>query len=284
MRYATITATSNPHIKEAVAIREKRKKYGHDAFLLEGPHLVEMALRSGTPMQEIFFTGDYASHGGGDQLLRQAARTGTRMFQVTGPILARLSDTETPQGIVAIASYRPISLDAITPRKVPLFAVIDGIQDPGNLGTIIRTADAAGADAVILLPGSCDAFMPKAIRSSAGSLLTVPIVYSDHHALVPLLRKRSVRLCVTDVHASPTLYSADLSGPLAFVFGNEAHGASEEILRAADIRVKIPIFGKAESLNVAAAAAVCMYEAVRQRTTIPHDRAKAEGAMKPQKR
>jgi TrmH family RNA methyltransferase len=265
MRHPTITATSNPHIKEAMAVREKRKKYGHDAFLLEGPHLVEMALRSGTPLHKIFFTGDYASHGGGDHLLRQAARTGAQLFQVTGQILSRLSDTETPQGIIALASYRPIPLDAAAPREASLFAVIDGIQDPGNLGTIIRTADAAGADAVILLPGSCDAFMPKTIRSSAGSLLTVPIAYSDRQTLLPLLRKRSVRLCVTDVHASATIYSADLSGPLAFVFGNEAHGASEEILRAADTRVRIPIFGKAESLNVAAAAAICMFEAVRQR-------------------
>lgn len=265
MRYTIIESPANPRIRGAAALKEKRKRSGHDAFLIEGAHLIETALRSGIVMEKVFFTEDYASSREGKRILRQIAGAGAQMFRINSRTLSKLSDTDTPQGIIAIALYRPFTLDTISPEGTPLFAVLDGIQDPGNLGTIIRTADAAGADAVILLPGTCDAFAPKSIRSTAGSIFNIPLIYSDHNTLKQWLSERSIAVVVPDVHATMSIYKADLSRPLAFVFGNEAHGASEEIKREANTLVKIPLLGKAESLNVAASAAICMYEAVRQR-------------------
>ncbi|MGD0885777.1 MAG: RNA methyltransferase [Thermodesulfovibrionales bacterium] len=266
MRYLDITSRSNPHIREAATIKGKKGRHKHDAFLIEGPHLLQMALRSGIAVQKVFFTEEHLATKEGERLVRQILRTGAELFRISGQILSKLSDTETPQGIVAIASHRPFSLDQLGLKEPALLVVIDGIRDPGNLGTLIRTADAAGVDAVIILPGTCDAFMPKAIRSTAGSIFNIPLVYPEAGELMRWLQERSIKTLVADVHATQSLYEADLSRPLAFVFGNEAAGVHEGLRREADAGVKIPLSGKAESLNVAISAAICLYEAVRQRS------------------
>ncbi|HAM49712.1 MAG TPA: RNA methyltransferase [Nitrospiraceae bacterium] len=265
MRYIEITSRSNPHIREAVTVKGKRP-HKYDAFLIEGPHLLQMAFQARIVIQKIFFTEEYLSTKEGTQLLRQISRTGAELFRINRHILSRLSDTETPQGIVAMASCRPLSLDELRLRDPALLIVIDGVQDPGNLGTIIRTSDAAGVDALILLPGTCDVFMPKVLRATAGSIFNVPLVYSETGELMRWLQEKSIKALVTDVKASQNLYEADLTQPLAFVFGHEATGVTEKLKRQADVLVKIPLFGEAESLNVAISAAICMYEAVRQRT------------------
>ncbi|HXX58883.1 MAG TPA: RNA methyltransferase [Thermodesulfovibrionales bacterium] len=270
MRYTDIASTSNPRVKEAVAVREKRRKYKHEAFLIEGPHLVEMALQSGTSLKRVFFTEEFASLRQRTRLLKELTKHGAEMFRITAHVLSMLSDTEAPQGIIATASYEPSALDTLPVLENPLLVILDGIQDPGNLGTIIRTSDAAGADGVIMLPETCDAFMPKALRSSAGSIFNLPIVYSEAATLIPWLRGKSVCLSVADVKATTEIYQADLSQPLAFVFGNEAHGVSDILKKEASLLIRIPIFGKAESLNVATSAAICLYEAVRQRTFSKH--------------
>ena len=147
----------------------------------------------------------------------------------------------------------------------PLLVVSDGIQDPGNLGTIIRTADAAGADGVVILPGTCDVYMQKTIRATAGSLFNIPVTHAAVDELLDWLRAHKINLAVTASGAEKSFFEADLNKPVAFVFGNEAQGVQEDLKRAADMVLSVPIYGKAESLNVAASAAVCLYEAVRQR-------------------
>lgn len=285
----TITSTSNPKIKEVLDIKNRRSKYRHSAFIIEGPHLVEMAILSGCKIKEVFFTHTFASKKEGQKLLRQislstphlppskrGAKEGKQgiaefsgeMFEVTENILRRLADTETPQGIIAIISYTLKNLTEISFRSVPLLVVLDGIQEPGNLGTMIRTADSAGADAVIILKGTCDPFMQKTLRATAGSIFNIPIVYARTEELLEWLKTKKIRLTATAVDSKISLFDADLKTGIAFVFGNEAHGISREIHKNADLLLKIPIFGKAESLNVSASAAICLYEAVRQRTSV----------------
>lgn len=268
MKHGKLESPRNPLIREAVRIKEKRSRYRHEAFLVEGPHLIEMAVASGTEgrralLKQVFYTEEFKkkSH---RPLLDRLFKSGTAVFEVTERILLRLSDTETPQGIVAVASCRALSLDEITVRG--FLVVCDGIQDAGNLGTTIRTADAAAADAVVLLPGTCDAFMPKTLRASAGSIFNIPVVYEERKRLVRWLKDRKIRLAVTAPDAGQSVFDADLGVPLAFVFGNEATGVSPELKKAADLKLKIPVPGKAESLNVASSAAVCLYEALRQRS------------------
>ncbi len=263
MGYTKITSASNKHIRDAVLIRQRRAMLRHTAFLIEGPHILGMAVRAGVQIREIFASEEFINN---NELQAMLKKTTAPVFEVSPHILQKIADTETPQGIVAVAGYKePWRLATLHLTEIPLLVVLDAIQDPGNLGTIIRTADAAGADAVILMPGSCDAFMPKVIRATAGSMFNLPLVYAEPDMLADWLRQKGIRLAVTAAKAEMTIYEADLGSPLAIAFGNEARGISNELGKAADQAFSIPIHGRAESLNVAGAAAICLYEAVRQR-------------------
>ncbi|MDI6801344.1 MAG: RNA methyltransferase [Thermodesulfovibrionales bacterium] len=267
MRFIKITSPANPLIKETLKIKEKRMRYRHEAFLIEGQHLLEAALAaSSVEIKRVFFTEGFLSKKEGQRLLRQISKRDIQLIETSKHILSRLADTETPQGIIATVSIKPIGLEEIRFRDVPSLAICDGIQDPGNLGAIIRISDVAGADAVIILPGTCDVFMPKTIRATAGSLFNIPIVYSEIDALIGYLRDRNIRLYSSDAHAKALIYESDFRQPVAIAFGNEAHGVSEPMLKNAAAVFKIPIIGKAESLNVAMAASICLYEVVRQRS------------------
>jgi TrmH family RNA methyltransferase len=263
IRYQKITSTSNPVIKRAL---QEKKDRGHTTALVEGHRLLEMAFASGAVIRQVFFTVPYKTRHEG--FLQRLSKKAEELTETSDQVLAKLSDTETPQGIVAFATYRTVPLSELSLKGNPLIVVCDGIQDPGNLGTIIRTSDAAGADAVVVLPGTCDALMPKVIRATAGSIFNLPVLNSGPGMLVPWLREKAIALLVTDAHASKSLYDTDLRGPLAFVVGNEAGGVSENLKGRADMVLRIPIPGKAESLNVATSAAVCLYEAVRQRRVL----------------
>jgi TrmH family RNA methyltransferase len=271
MKFIKITSPANPIIKEALKIKEKRSRYRQEAFLIEGVHLLEMALAScNAEIKRVFFIEGFSNKKEGQRLLRQiVARAGHQMpkdffIQVSEQVLYRLADTEMPQGIVAAATYKTVSLEEITFKETPFLVVCDGIQDPGNVGAIIRASDAAGADAVINLPGTCDSFMPKAVRATAGSLFNIPIIYSEQESFFNYLDIKNIMLYAADVHAQVSVYESNFKSPVAIAFGNEAHGVSEALLKRGK-GLKIPIIGKAESLNVAMAASVCLYEIVRQR-------------------
>jgi len=302
MNYIRITSPSNPKIKEVLDIKNRRSKYKGNVFIIEGPHLTEMALASGIGMKEVFFTGAFATKKEGQRLLRQLLKKSNvipakpviqktffqehgatsgldsslrgndeleiEIFEVTEQILKKLTDTETPQGIVAIVSYATKNPDDIIFRSTPMLVIADGVREPGNLGTIIRTSDAAGADAVVILKGTCDAFSQKTIRSTAGSLFNIPIIHSETAKLLSWLKINKIQLAATALDSEKSVFDADLTFPTAFVFGNEAHGISNQMRKNSDLILKIPIHGKAESLNVSAAAAVCLYEAVRQRISV----------------
>ena len=260
MRYKKITSPSNPLVREI--LREKKERKGGN-LIIEGQRLIEMAVASHSPISRVFFTDAFRTKHEG--FLTQLSRRSSELIETSEHVLSKIADTETPQGIIALASYRVRALAEVSLGRNALVVVCDGIRDPGNLGTIIRTADAAGADAVVLLPGTCDPFQAKGIRATAGSIFDLPVVSSGPEAFVGWLRKKSISLIVADVHAPETLYEADMRKSVALAFGNEAAGVSEYLRLNSGRRVRIPIQGKAESLNVAASAAICLYEAVRQR-------------------
>jgi len=266
MNFTKITSHSNPKIKAVVDIRRRKSRIENASFIIEGPHLIEMALNADTSIGEVFFSEAFGRKKEGQKLLKQLSLHTTRIFEVTDGVFHKLAETETPQGIIAVATCSPLSLDQLRVKSNALLVVSDGIQDPGNLGTIIRTADASGADAVIILPGTCDVFMQKTIRATAGSLFNIPIVHASVDELIDWLRAHKINLAVTAADGGQSLFEARLDSPVALVFGNEAHGVQEDLRRAADIMLRIPIYGKAESLNVASAAAACLYEAARQRS------------------
>ncbi len=265
MKYQLITSTSNTHIKETLNIVRKHHRQKPARILIEGLHLIEAALNAGARIEKVFFTESMAGSAEGEKMLGVVPEKRDCFFEVSERVMDRLTGTETPQGIVAVVYWQPPGLGELRMSGRPLITVVDGIQDPGNLGTIIRTSDAAGADAVVLLPGTCDPFMPKPLRASAGSIFNIPVVQTEIGPLSKWMKDRELRLAVTSPDAAESLFDTDLTQSVAFAFGNEAHGVSMLLREAADLAVKIPIYGRAESLNVGSAAAICLYEAARQR-------------------
>jgi TrmH family RNA methyltransferase len=263
MRCKEIISPSNPVVKEALKIKERRADRRSD-FLVEGKHILEMALESGVEIKRVFVTRPFTSKNEG--FLRRVSKKGGELIETTERILSILSDTETPQGVAAVVSYESYDIAGVSLSENPLIMICDGIQDPGNLGTIIRTSDAAGADAVILLPGTCDFLSPKVVRASAGSVFNIPVFSAGTEDVIKQLKERSVSVVISDAKASKSIYEADLGKPVAFALGNEARGVSKGLRAKGDLLLKIPIIGFAESLNVAASAAVFLYETIRQRT------------------
>jgi TrmH family RNA methyltransferase len=257
-----IQSPANPLVKEALRIRDRGARCGRDAFIIEGPNLVAACLAEGrrSGLVRVFATADFIAQN--SALTRRLKKKEVELLEVNPAVLRKLSTTVTPQGIAALAYYRPPVLEALSLKGVTV--VCDGIQDPGNLGAIIRTSDALGCDAVVVLEGSCDPFMPKALRATAGSVFSIPVVPGQRERLPELLRQKGVRLVASDPHGGVPLAGADLSPPVAIAFGSEAAGMSPVIESAAGVRVNIPIRARAESLNVSASAAIVIYEAARQ--------------------
>ena len=208
-------------------------------------------------------------------LLRVAAGDGVRVTLVSDRVAAALSDTVTPQGVVAVVRPDASDIDTVLAANPRLLAVLVGVADPGNAGTVIRTADAVGADAVILAGGSVDPHNPKCVRASAGSLFNLPVVRADSVAtVIDRMHSRSIQVLAATLTDALDLESPQVQSTLgdavAWLFGNEAHGVPDDVSAAADLQVRIPIHGRAESLNLAAAAAICLYATARvQRANQP---------------
>lgn len=269
MQLSSIASTTNPVIKEAVRIRDHHQQFKNEAFFIEGPHLIETALQTdGVVLKQVFSTETFLSRTDGHEVINAAVRRIgdiKRIFQVTDQVMEKLCDTGTPQGVAAVVAMPAVSLPELTLHDAQLLVACDRIQDPGNIGTIIRLADAVKADAVILLPDCANPFSPKAVRSSAGSIFHMPVVFADADMLVGFARDKGLALLVADAQASRTCFSTDLKRPAVLVLGSEAHGVSSSIRGQATDLIGIPMPGRAESLNVAMSAAVILYEALRQR-------------------
>ncbi len=231
-----------------------RKRTG--LFLAEGSNMVEAALARGL-VTDVYVTE--SAHSRFDGLLRS-----TPVHFVTDKAAKSLSDTVTPVGLVAVCAMPTPSLDDVLANSPCLVAVAVETSEPGNAGTLIRLADAMGADAVVLAGHSVDPYNGKCLRASAGSIFALPVLeVADTAALVDDLRTAGLRVLATTLDGELSLDDADLSVPTAWLFGAEAHGLAPDVAALADARVRIPMSGSAESLNVAAAAAICLYESAR---------------------
>jgi TrmH family RNA methyltransferase len=236
--------------------------------LVEGPHAAAAAFASTRYVVDELFVTPAAADRDRD-LLRTAAAAGSRVTLVTDRVAETLSDTVTPQGVVAVVRGDDTGLAEVLAGRPRLLAVLVDVADPGNAGTVIRTSDAVGADGVILAGESVDPLNPKCVRATAGSLFHLPVLRGgDIRLAADALHAAGMRLLATtlDTEAddldSPGVQSL-LAGPVAWLFGNEAHGLPDAVTAAADARVRIPIRGAAESLNLAAAAAICLYMTAR---------------------
>lgn len=253
-----ITSVRNPKVAAAVRLKKRAFRERDRRFLAEGAQAVSEALGHPPALITLFHTDHEHA------LIRRAGGAGVELVHVSEDVMRRLTSTVTPQGLVGVAPFVDVALDTLT--QPACVAVLHEVRDPGNAGTVLRSADAAGADAVVFTGSSVDAYNPKTVRASAGSLFHVPLVRGvGTEEAVEVLRDRGCRILAMAADGDQDLYQLDLTRPIAFLFGNEARGLPRETLTLTDDTVRVPIPGKAESLNLAAAATVCLFEWARQR-------------------
>ncbi len=256
----------SPRVKAARQLGKKAFRERARSFLAEGPQAVREALRQPGVVTELFVTGP-----GSDRhpdIVGQAASQGVAVHEVSGDVMAELAQTITPQGLLGVCRFVDVPLESVLRGAPRLVAVLANVRDPGNAGTVLRTADAAGADGVIFASASVDPYNSKCVRSSAGSLFHLPVtVGAPLAAAMTGVREAGLQVLAADGSAKRYVDAADgpdLTRPTAWLFGNEAWGLPRELLDLADDVVAVPIYGRAESLNLAAAAAVCLYASARR--------------------
>ena len=256
-----LTSLQNTRVKAAVRLRERRHRDREGLMLVEGYAELTLAIDAGVKPITLFVTGQNA----GEALAARCAELGAEVLEVTTEVFAKLAYREHPDGWLAVSRTPETTLERLELSERPLVLVIDGVEKPGNLGAMLRTADAAGADAVILSDAGTDPFNPNVVRASKGTVFSVPLAVAGPNRAIEWLGQRDVPIVVASPESSAAHTDAELGGSVALVVGAEDAGVSAAWREAATVAVTIPMAGRVNSLNVATAAALLLYEAVRQR-------------------
>ena len=256
----------SPRLKAARRLNKRAFRQRERAFLAEGPQAVAEAFHCGAQVTDLFVTVPARTRH--RDLVAEIAAAGIPVHVVSGEVMDELAQTVTPQGLLAVCGFVDVPLAEVARAAPALVALLANVRDPGNAGTVLRTADAAGAHAVVFADASVDPYNGKCVRASAGSLFHLPVVAGTRlEDAVVTLREAGLRIVAADGRAGRSLddpeVRARLAGPTAWMFGNEAWGLPPELVALADEPVAVPIYGRAESLNLAAAAAVCLYASAR---------------------
>jgi RNA methyltransferase, TrmH family len=263
----------SPRLKAARRLTKRAFRQRERAFLAEGPQAVAEAFHCGASVTDLFVTVPARSRH--DDLVTAIGAAGIPVHVVNGDVMDELAQTVTPQGLLAVCGFVDVPLAEITSGPPPrLVTLLANVRDPGNAGTVLRTADASGAQAVVFADASVDPYNGKCVRASAGSLFHLPVVAgAGLEDAVGALRQAGLRIVAADGRAGRPLddpeVQARLAEPTAWMFGNEAWGLPPELVALADEPVAVPIYGRAESLNLAAAAAVCLYASARAQRARP---------------
>lgn len=263
-----ITSLTNPRIKHAVALRDKKTRDADDLMLVEGYDDLSLAVTCLPGLRALFFCPALIKLAADDAQAFRAtcSRAGAELIEVTEPVFRKIAYRDGPDGWLAVAPRPAFALDRLPPLKEhPLLIVAERVEKPGNLGAILRTADAAGADAVIVCDPIADLTNPNVVRASIGALFSVPVATASNAETLAWLRARGIALLATTPAATQSFTDLDLTGPLAILVGEEKYGLSRFWLEQADVRALIPMSGKVNSLNVSVSAALLVYEAVKQR-------------------
>jgi RNA methyltransferase, TrmH family len=262
-----LTSSQNPKIKEALKLRERRARDATGLFLIEGYRELKMALQCSVVIQRLFFAPDFFLGVNEEDLLRQATLQGSEIYRCPAHLFEKLSYRDRPDGLLAIALQMRHTLSELMAqfKKDPFLIVAESIEKPGNLGTILRSADAAGVDGVIVSDRCTDIYNPNVVRASVGTLFTRPVVEAKGEEILHALQTKKIKIVAATPSASVSFTEANLLGPIAIVVGTEQLGLSDPWLKVADLQVSIPMHGSADSLNVAVATTLLLYEVLRQR-------------------
>ncbi|ELC8386133.1 RNA methyltransferase [Clostridium perfringens] len=251
-----IESKNNNLFKEIKKLKEKKHRIKSNKYLIEGLRFVEEAIKSKVSIDSIIFTESFKEKNP-DLFLN--INENIKLIQMNEALLKQLCSTENPQGIVGVINMQNKEL-----KSGELVVLVDKVQDPGNMGTIIRTAHAAGAAGIVMTKGTVDIYNDKTLRSTMGSIFYIPIVEDDSLDFVKSLKKEGYKLVVSSLQGKNNFFEENLQGKVMIAVGNEGNGVSDEVYDIADIKVKIPMPGEAESLNVAVATSIMIYEKIRQ--------------------
>ena len=255
-----ITAASNQRVKNLINLIQKAKaRREQDVFITEG---IKMFLEADPDkIKEVYVSQSFYEKGVAREKIEQC-----NYEILSDELFKKVSDTQTPQGILCVMKQYHYELEDLFLKENPLLLILEDIQDPGNLGTMVRTAEGAGVDGIIMTKGTVDIYNPKTIRSTMGSVYRMPFLYTeDLLDLMKELQKKGVKIYAAHLQGRQFYHEMDFKGATAFLIGNEGNGLKDETADAADIYMKIPMQGQVESLNAAVASVILMYEAARQR-------------------
>jgi TrmH family RNA methyltransferase len=260
----TITAFSNPLVKRIRSLRDKRHRREEGLFLAEGLRIATEARDAGILPAYLFFCPDTARHPLAAVLIAETEAAGGEAIETTVDILSKLSGKDNPGAIVGVYREFETPLAALDRNRAPLWLAAERLRDPGNLGTILRTADAVGAGGLILIDDCVDPFSVEAVRASMGALFTVPLTRTRWEDFLPWLRGGRGQLVALSLDTDTDYQAPDYAVPTFLLTGNEAQGLPPAYAAECDLRVKMPMLGKADSLNAAVATAVMAYEVLNQ--------------------
>ncbi len=264
-----ITSPANPRIKQLVTLRRRRGREQSDVTLVEGLAEITLALAAGARAQALYYCTELAGPTA-SALIAEAEASGAEVIRVSRPVFDKISYREGPDGWLAVVPAVPDRLDRIRLSERPLVLVCAGLEKPGNLGAILRTADAAGLDAVIAADPVTDWANPNVVRASKGTVFSVAVASASAQEALAWIGEHGLTIVAATPDARQLVTEADLTGPTVIAVGAEQAGLPDEWLERADVRVRIPMFGLADSLNVSTSAAIICYEAVRQRLLAGH--------------
>lgn len=267
MEESYIESRQNERIKNLVKLRERKHRDRQERFLVEGLRELRHALKAGYEIECLYFCPELFPSEAHETFIQSIRREQQveALVRVSESAFVKGAYREGPDGIIAVGKQQSHSIHDLNAGASPLLLVLEGIEKPGNLGAILRSADGAGSDAIILVDCVLDIYNPNAIRSSQGLIFALPIICMERGALSSWLGEKQIRVISTTPDTEQAHWDLDYRGGSALFFGSESHGLSDYWLECADDKIRIPMAGSADSLNVAAAAAVCLYEAIRQR-------------------
>lgn len=263
-----ITSLQNPKIKAALQLQDRKARNETGLFLIEGYRELKRAVDAGWKIETLFYCPELFLGENEGQLIQQAK---AEQIECAEHVFRKLSYRDRPDGILGVAKQRHQGLKELQEllkhkKKSPFLVVAESIEKPGNLGTILRSCDAAGVDAVLVADPTTDIHNPNVVRSSVGTLFTIPVFVVSGEETLSFLKKEKISIVAATPHAKLEFTRTDLTGPLAIAVGTEQYGLSESWMKESEIQVRIPMFGVADSLNVASATTLLLYEVVRQRS------------------
>jgi TrmH family RNA methyltransferase len=260
--FKKVTSLANPLVKDIRALHQKKHRDATGLFIAEGQKLVRDAVEGGWPIHMLAYLAASSGEPAIGALAAEAKAAGGTVLEVSAPVIEKITRRENPQNVVGVFRQRFAPEAAI--GRAGIWVALDRVRDPGNLGTVVRTADAAGVAGVALVGAACDPFGLEAVRATMGSIFHVPIARTNEDALIAQAKQHGARLLGTHLTAGAVDYrAADYSPPLILLMGNEQQGLTETLTAACDQLVRIPMRGKADSLNLAVSTGLMIYEALR---------------------